>query len=312
MQSEANRNVDQTKLAEALREILTNHQLPFRDRVKEITSNEEMHRYVANILDDLYQGLTSKKVVLCTKVVSAKSGDEKDDVFFELEYKDFQELFSQFGKLERMFFRRTSASYMEAICIFRDNVNAFIAQRLLDGYTLTEPNVVLDIKFLQEKEDEEEDNQKTDFSFHCKYEVTIVDSQFQTFRRLSGAKDCNILRLKDLASKESSGGDHFTGGDFEGVEVLLRNGDPDRHPSEKSKYTYLIINAKTQEKYTKAMSLSMELMANLYEEYKLFCDEKSIPVPYETRIKKYEFIENDCPLIFTSESKLKNKLEDVQ
>jgi len=53
MQSEANRNIDQTKLAEALREILTNHQLPFRDRVKEITSNEEMYRYVANILDDL-------------------------------------------------------------------------------------------------------------------------------------------------------------------------------------------------------------------------------------------------------------------
>ena len=107
-------------------------------------------------------------MVLCTKVVSAKPEDEKDDVFFELEYKDFQEvhflcypflnykLFTQFGKLERMFFRRTSASYMEAICIFRDNVNAFIAQRLLDGYTLSEPNVALDIKFLQEKEDEEE------------------------------------------------------------------------------------------------------------------------------------------------------------
>jgi len=74
----------------------------------------------------------------------------------------------------------------------------------------------------------------------------------------------------------------------------------------------LIINAKTQEKYTKAMSLSMELMANLYEEYKLFCDEKSIPVPYETRIKKFEFIENDCPLIFTSESKMKNKLEEMK
>ncbi len=75
----------------------------------------------------------------------------------------------------------------------------------------------------------------------------------------------------------------------------------------------MIINAKTQEKYMKAMNLSMELMANLYEEYKLFCDEKRIPVPYETRIKKYEFIENDCPLIFTNENKnpLK-KLEEVK
>lgn len=46
-------------------------------------------------------------------------------------------------------------------------------------------------------------------------------------------------------------------------------------------------------------------MANLYEEYKLFCDEKNIPVPYETRIKKYEFIQNDCPLIFV-ENKERN------
>jgi len=37
--------------------------------------------------------------------------------------------------------------------------------------------------------------------------------------------------LKDLAGKESSGDDNcFGGGDFEGVEVLLRNGDPDRNP----------------------------------------------------------------------------------
>ncbi len=47
----------------------------------------------------------------------------------------------------------------------------------------------------------------------------------------------------------------------------------------------------------------MELMANLYEEYKLFCDEKKIPVPYETRIKKYECVQNDCPLIFSNEPK---------
>jgi len=35
--------------------------------------------------------------------------------------------------------------------------------------------------------------------------------------------------LKDLAGKESSGND-FGGGDFDGVEVLLRHGDPDRNP----------------------------------------------------------------------------------
>lgn len=77
-----------------------------------------------------------------------------------------------------------------------------------------------------------------------------------------------------------------------------------------------MVNAKTAEKYTKAMNLSMELMANLYEEYKLFCDEKNIPVPYETRIKKYEYIQNDCPLIILNDKndnkdpKSKGSLDD--
>ena len=59
------------------------------------------------------------------------------------------------------------------------------------------------------------------------------------------------------------------------------------------------------------MNLSMELMANLYEEYKLFCDEKNIPVPYETRIKKYEYIQNECPLIFLNDNYNKDKPGDA-
>lgn len=48
-------------------------------------------------------------------------------------------------------------------------------------------------------------------------------------------------------------------------------------------------------------------MANLFEEYKLFCDEKYIPVDYDTRIKKYEYVQGDCPLIFTEEKKSKTE-----
>jgi len=42
----------------------------------------------------------------------------------------------------------------------------------------------------------------------------------------------------------------------------------------------------------------MELMANLFEEYKLFCDEKNMPISYDTRIKKYEYVKGDCSLMF--------------
>ena len=38
------------------------------------------------------------------------------------------------------------------------------------------------------------------------------------------------MRLKDLASKESSGESNPFVGDDEGVEVILRSGDPDKYP----------------------------------------------------------------------------------
>jgi hypothetical protein len=45
---------------------------------------------------------------------------------------------------------------MEAITIFKDNVYGFLAQRILDGFELHDPAVILDIKFLQQKDEEEE------------------------------------------------------------------------------------------------------------------------------------------------------------
>lgn len=50
---ENDRKFDQNQLADSLREILCNHTLPFKDRVREITNNQDMYDYVLNILDDL-------------------------------------------------------------------------------------------------------------------------------------------------------------------------------------------------------------------------------------------------------------------
>jgi hypothetical protein len=68
--------------------------------------------------------------------------------------------------------------------------------------------------------------------------------------------------------------------------------------------------AKTAEKYAKASSLSMELMANLFEEYKLFCDEKNIPISYDIRIKKFEYVQNDCLLLFIDEKKKEDEVKE--
>jgi hypothetical protein len=53
----------------------------------------------------------------------------------------------------------------------------------------------------------------------------------------------------------------------------------------------------------------MELMANLFEEYKMFCDEKAMPVSYDIRIKKYEYVTGDCPLIFQDDSKKEERTD---
>ena len=47
------KKADPNQLADMLREILCNHQLPFKDRVREITTNPEMYDYILNILEEL-------------------------------------------------------------------------------------------------------------------------------------------------------------------------------------------------------------------------------------------------------------------
>jgi hypothetical protein len=94
-----------------------------------------------------------------------------------------------------MFFRRTTASHMEAITIFKDNVTAFIAQRILDGFVLTEPHVTLDIKFVQEKEEEEE---VTTFLYSGEY--------FRTIRRQISPSTANMRLLLLIHSSKLSEG----------------------------------------------------------------------------------------------------------
>lgn len=53
MQQEPPGKMDRMQLAEALREILCNHQLPFKDRVREITTNQDMYDYILGILQEL-------------------------------------------------------------------------------------------------------------------------------------------------------------------------------------------------------------------------------------------------------------------
>ena len=40
-------------LADALREILGSHQLPFKDRVRDITNNPDIYKYIEGILEEL-------------------------------------------------------------------------------------------------------------------------------------------------------------------------------------------------------------------------------------------------------------------
>jgi len=76
-------------LNKKLREIFSNTEKPFKDRVQDIMQTPELYNHIVEMLNK--QGFSNKKVVLCTKVF-AINPNERNDYFFELEYKDLQEV----------------------------------------------------------------------------------------------------------------------------------------------------------------------------------------------------------------------------
>jgi len=122
----------------------------------------------------------------------------------------------------------------------------------------------------------------------CRFEIQIEnDKDFQVARRLIGAKGCNMKRIIEKCN--SSGRKNE-----ESVKLRLRGRGSGfkegQNKQESDEPLHLCISSKYYEKYETACILVQELIMNIYEEYKRFCERAHKTPISNLSLKKYEGI----------------------
>ena len=106
----------------------------------------------------------------------------------------------------------------------------------------------------------------------CKFYLQIEgDKEFQIVKRIIGAKGSNLKRIIDYCSK-GPGGVYVP----DAIKLKLKgvgSGYREREGDKKEPLNLCVIS-KYPDKYKKACSFVIELIINIYSEYKRFCERK--------------------------------------
>jgi len=107
--------------------------------------------------------------------------------------------------------------------------------------------------------------------YTCRFDIQIEnEKEFQVARKLIGAKGCNMKRILDMCSKGCNGPIQ------EVIKLRLRGRGsgfkegPTQQESDEP--LHLCISSKYYDKYIMARHLAKELILNVYEDYKRFCE----------------------------------------
>ena len=130
--------------------------------------------------------------------------------------------------------------------------------------------------------------EKSNIKYICKFYLQIEgDKEFQVIKRIIGAKGNNLKRIIDYCSK-GPGGVYIP----DAIKLKLKgvgSGYKEKEGDKKEPLNLCVIS-KYQDKYKKACSFVIELIINIYEEYKRFCErKKKIPIS-NLNIQKVEYI----------------------
>ena len=125
-------------------------------------------------------------------------------------------------------------------------------------------------------------NEEKNFGkYTCKYEILIAnDKDFQIARRLIGNKGCNMKNIINECKLSK---------DSEGIKLRLRGKGsgykegPEKQESDEP--LHLCISSKNSEELKKACLLVDELLKNIQEDYKEYCQKNNI-IPSHTEIAK--------------------------
>ena len=130
--------------------------------------------------------------------------------------------------------------------------------------------------------------EKSNIKYICKFYLRIeADKEFQVIKRIIGAKGSNLKRIIDYCSK-GPGGVYIP----DAIKLKLKgvgSGYREKEGDKKEPLNLCVIS-KYQDKYKKACSFVIELIINIYEEYKRFCERKKKTPISNLNIQKVEYI----------------------
>jgi hypothetical protein len=133
--------------------------------------------------------------------------------------------------------------------------------------------------------------------YTCRFEIQIEnDKDFQVARRLIGIKGCNMKRIIEKCNGSPKGGKDKYSNNQETVKLRLRGRGsgykegPNNRESDEP--LHLCVSAKFYDKYKKACILVQELIINIYDEYKRFCEKNNRSPVSDLTVKKFEGVFN--------------------
>ena len=128
----------------------------------------------------------------------------------------------------------------------------------------------------------------TNIKYICKFYLQIEgDREFQIVKRIIGAKGSNLKRIIDYCSK-GPGGVYVP----DAIKLKLKGVGSGYREKEgdKKEPLHLCVISKYPDKYKKACSFVIELIINIYGEYKRFCERKGKKPLSNLNIEKAEYI----------------------
>lgn len=130
--------------------------------------------------------------------------------------------------------------------------------------------------------------------YTCRFDIQIPnDKEFQVARRLIGAKGCNMKRIIENCSQDTHSSDV--------VKLRLRgkgSGFKEGPKKEESNEPlHLCVSSRYFDKYQLACNQLQELLLNVYDEYKRYCDKhrKHMAGKGPLKIKKSEIVSGRRP-----------------
>ena len=130
--------------------------------------------------------------------------------------------------------------------------------------------------------------EKSNIKYICKFYLQIEgDKEFQVIKRVIGAKGSNLKRIIDYCSKGPAG---IYIPDAIKLKLKGIGSGYKEKDGDKNEPLNLCVISKYQDKYKKACSFVIELIINIYEEYKRFCERKRKTPINNLNIQKVEYI----------------------